>query len=235
VRQADGHRPRSRAGRQAAAAALLAPLAAAPFFLISGSASAQEGNKVSATVDNKFDPATINVKAGDEVTWTNAGGAHTVTGGENAPDPASPIGNNNLFDPNATVKVKFDKPGTYKYFCQPHLAVGMVGEVVVAEAAAGSATGTAKPTAPEASNSPGTNSAAASPTAPAGPDPRVTPRSTTRCLDALDEQRSEEEAAMAGSGSSSRCSHAASNLFLGLLFALHPLAPRDLTDRALAP
>ena len=126
-----GIAPRSRAGRQAAAAALLAPLAAAPFFLISGSASAQEGNKVSATVDNKFDPATINVKAGDEVTWTNAGGAHTVTGGENAPDPASPIGNNNLFDPNATVKVKFDKPGTYKYFCQPHLSVGMIGEIVV--------------------------------------------------------------------------------------------------------
>jgi plastocyanin len=89
------------------------------------------GTEVAATVDNKFEPAKLEVKVGQEVTWTNTGGAHTVTGGKDAPDPASPIGNNNLFDPNATVKKKFDKAGTYDYFCQPHLSVGMVGQIVV--------------------------------------------------------------------------------------------------------
>jgi plastocyanin len=210
---------RSRAGRQAAAAVLLAPLAAAPLLLISGSASAQAGNEVAATAENKFEPATINVKAGEEVTWTNTGGAHTVTGGEEAPDPASPIGNNNLFDPNATVKVKFDKPGTYKYFCQPHLAVGMVGEVVVAEAAAGSATGTAKPSGTAGTSNPGTNSAAASPTAPAGPDPGRDEEINAEVMEALDEQRSNEEAAMGRFRIILTLLTAASILFLGLLFA----------------
>jgi plastocyanin len=221
-----GIAPRSRAGRQAAAALLLAPLAAAPLLLVSGSAAAQEGNQVTATADNKFEPAKIEIKAGDEVTWTNAGGAHTVTGGENAPDPASPIGNNNLFDPNATVKIKFDKAGTYKYFCQPHLTVGMVGEVVVAEAAAGSATGTAAPSGTGGASASGTagpspaqNTAASSPTAAPGPAPTRDHEVNAEVMEALDEQRADEEAAMGRFRIILTLLTAASILFLGLLFA----------------
>jgi plastocyanin len=80
---------------------------------------------------NQFDPATLEIKVGDEVTWVSDG-FHTVTGGDNGtPDPASPIGNTPLSAPGQTVKKKFDKPGTYKYFCQPHVSLGMKGEIVV--------------------------------------------------------------------------------------------------------
>ncbi|HVF20481.1 MAG TPA: plastocyanin/azurin family copper-binding protein [Mycobacteriales bacterium] len=96
------------------------------------SAPAAEPGTVTATVDNKFEPAELQVKVGDKVTWKNAGGFHTVTGGETAPDPASPLGDKPLADAGATHEVTFDKPGSYPYFCQPHAALGMKGTIVVA-------------------------------------------------------------------------------------------------------
>lgn len=90
------------------------------------------GTEVKATIASQFLPPTLQVKVGSEVTWLNEGGIHTVTGGTDAPDPASPVGNHMLDTPGKTVKVKFDKPGTYDYFCVPHLSVGMKGQIVVA-------------------------------------------------------------------------------------------------------
>ncbi|HVE97718.1 MAG TPA: plastocyanin/azurin family copper-binding protein [Mycobacteriales bacterium] len=87
--------------------------------------------EVIATGENKFEPAEIKVKVGDKVTWKNAGGFHTVTGGEESVDPASPIGDKSLADATSTHEVTFDKPGTYPYFCQPHVSIGMKGTVVV--------------------------------------------------------------------------------------------------------
>ncbi|HVE98255.1 MAG TPA: plastocyanin/azurin family copper-binding protein [Mycobacteriales bacterium] len=130
------------------ATAVLLPLAAASTFLLAGAASAQATADVAAT-GTVFDPATVEVAVGGTVTWTNKDGFHTVTGGEGPEDPASPIGNNPLTSPGATVKITFDKPGTYPYFCEPHLSVGMKGEVVVkaagGAAAAPSAGATASP------------------------------------------------------------------------------------------
>ncbi len=96
------------------------------------SAPAGGGDEVRALNTNVFDPAELTVKVGATVTWSNEGSFHTVTGGDGAEDPASPIGNQTLADASATHKVTFDKPGTYQYFCQPHASLGMKGTIVVA-------------------------------------------------------------------------------------------------------
>jgi len=91
-----------------------------------------EPGVVTASGDNVFTPAEITVKVGEKVTWKNTGGFHTVTGGDGAADPASPIGDKPLADAGSTHEVTFDKAGTYPYFCQPHASLGMKGTVVVA-------------------------------------------------------------------------------------------------------
>ena len=73
-----------------------------------------------------FVPATLTVKVGTQVIWTNETNApHTVTsdtGAFNTP--------NNL-EPNQTFKVIFNKPWTYTYYCNFHLY--MKGKIIVTE------------------------------------------------------------------------------------------------------
>ena len=86
------------------------------------------GDKVLASAANKFEPASLKVKVGTTVTWT-AQGYHTVTSGTpEAADPNGPMKGPGGFQ---TYSVKFTKAGTYKYYCDPHKTVGMVGEIVV--------------------------------------------------------------------------------------------------------
>ena len=98
----------------------------------SPAAPAGGGTEVKATAANQFAPATLEVKVGTEVTFANEGGYHTVVGGDGTPDPASPIGGNIVLAAAGDMaKVKFDKPGSYAYFCVPHLSVNMKGTIVV--------------------------------------------------------------------------------------------------------
>lgn len=73
-----------------------------------------------------FTPKAITIRVGDTVTWTNAGGIHTVTG-----DGADP------FCGTANVPIAcshtFTAVGTFPYHCVPHQAFGMVGSVTVLE------------------------------------------------------------------------------------------------------
>lgn len=74
--------------------------------------------------DNVFTPASITVQVGDTVTWNNIGGYHNVEADDGS------FGN----DPSPTAwsySHTFTAPGTYTYFCAPHQAEGMVGEVIV--------------------------------------------------------------------------------------------------------
>lgn len=69
-----------------------------------------------------FDPASVTVKVGDTVTWTNNDSTtHTITGdgGLNSGDVA----------PGSTYSKTFDKAGTYSYHCSIHKT--MTGTVVV--------------------------------------------------------------------------------------------------------
>ncbi len=77
-------------------------------------------------VDFAFDPETVTVAPGTEVTWTNQDDLnHTVTSGEGSPvefDSGS-------FTGGETFSMSFDEPGEYRYFCAIHNQ--MTGSVTV--------------------------------------------------------------------------------------------------------
>jgi plastocyanin len=93
-------------------------------------AAAADPAKIS--IDNfTFAPATLTVKAGTTVTWTNKDDIpHAIASATNA------FAKSKALDTDDTYAFTFTAPGTYKYFCylHPH----MVGSIVV-EAATGSA------------------------------------------------------------------------------------------------
>jgi plastocyanin len=87
-----------------------------------------------------FVPATVNVRLGDTVTWTNPGLiTHTVTfdpaQAANNDEVALPAGvapfASNDMEEDATFSHTFTVKGTYKYVCKYHEAMGMVGTVIV--------------------------------------------------------------------------------------------------------
>jgi amicyanin len=84
------------------------------------------------SIDNfTYNPATLTVKAGTTVTWTNKDDIpHAVASATNA------FAKSKALDTDDTFSFTFTTPGTYKYFC--HLHPYMVGSIVV-EAATGSA------------------------------------------------------------------------------------------------
>ena len=97
----------------------------------------------------RFDPATITVKAGDAIKFTNVtGGPHSVGFdpakvppavqpqlGANMPGDHSmgALEGPMLLQPNETYVVSFAKipAGSYDFHCTPHLALGMKGVITV--------------------------------------------------------------------------------------------------------
>lgn len=172
---------RTRAAHKVAAVIVSAPLLLAPLAGSSPAAALPTQaapNTIEALAENKFAPDTLTVPVGTTVTWVNKGGFHTLLGGDGAPDPSSPIGDNQLGE-GATVQKTFDKPGTYPFFCTPHQSLAMKGVIIVTAAAGGAATGSgsAGPSASaSASGSAGTGSGTASVAAvSAGPSGSVAP------------------------------------------------------------
>ena len=96
--------------------------------LVMAAAPARAANQtVTATSSNEFVPAAVTVFQGESVTWNNVGGGfHNVHFDDNSfdmppdPDPAS-----------WAVPRSFNTPGTFRYYCEAHLADGMVGTVTV--------------------------------------------------------------------------------------------------------
>ena len=81
------------------------------------------GGTPAKIIDFGFDPASITVKVGESVTWTNTGAApHTVTADDNSFDSKSLAG-------GATFTQTFAKAGTFAYHCAIH--PGMKGTVTV--------------------------------------------------------------------------------------------------------
>jgi plastocyanin len=78
--------------------------------------------KVSMAKSYRFDPKTIEIKAGDTVTWTNNDNfTHTVK--------VDGQGDHKV-GRGDSVSIKFDKPGSYHYVCTLH-SKDMDGTVVV--------------------------------------------------------------------------------------------------------
>jgi plastocyanin len=95
----------------------------------------------------KFDPATLTIKQGDAVKWTVVSGpphnvsfyADSIPSGAqnqlnaNMPNPMSPLTSPLFNNPGESYTISFAgvPKGTYKYFCTPHQALGMHGQLTV--------------------------------------------------------------------------------------------------------
>jgi plastocyanin len=73
--------------------------------------------------DFSFTPKTVTIDVGDTVTWINAQGSHDVQSDKALfKSPAAPV---------QRFSFTFTAPGTIGYHCNPHVAFGMVGTVIV--------------------------------------------------------------------------------------------------------
>lgn len=80
-----------------------------------------------------FQPASITINAGDQVTWSNTSSdTHTSTSGSGC--AANGIWASGNLAPGATFSHTFNTPGTFPYFCEPHCGMGMTGTVTVVSA-----------------------------------------------------------------------------------------------------
>lgn len=95
-----------------------------------------------------FAPETLTVRRGDRIRFVNAsGGPHNVAFdpekvpdaveaalGAGLPDQIAPLAGplvveeNGVYTMTVTAAVR---PGTYEYYCMPHVAMGMTGQLVV--------------------------------------------------------------------------------------------------------
>jgi plastocyanin len=97
-------------------AALLAIFSGVMLITIAIHASVPpDEQKTSVKIDNfTFNPATVTVKAGSTVHWTNSDDIpHNVASTDK-------LFKSKVMDTNEEFEYKFDKPGTYEYFCSLH-------------------------------------------------------------------------------------------------------------------
>ena len=87
-----------------------------------------------------FEPAIIEVKAGQTVVWKNSSReVHTVTAdpgqATNAQDVALPKGaqkfDSGYLNPSQSYEHTFRTPGTYQYVCTLHEVQRMIGQIIV--------------------------------------------------------------------------------------------------------
>ena len=138
------------AGQPAAGASASAPAGGAA----TGSATAMaptgktvEVKMIGDASGYKYDPSTLTIKQGDAVKFTVVSGpphnvsfyADSIPAGANAqlsanmPNPMSPLTSPLFNNPGESYTVSFAgvPKGTYKFFCTPHQALGMHGQVTV--------------------------------------------------------------------------------------------------------
>ncbi len=89
--------------------------------------------------DHEFMPSTVTVLEGDSVLWSWIDDFHDVVAG-NDPDSTTGAFDSGILNAGASFEVQFGKEllksyrvnnNTYDYICNPHYAMGMVGEVIV--------------------------------------------------------------------------------------------------------
>jgi plastocyanin len=121
--------------------------AAAPAAAPAAGGGAHDVNMVLEGSTYKFDPSDLTIKAGDVINFHNkSGGPHNVSfwadsipkGGADVlkgtmPDQMAPLEGPLLTEQDAVYKVSFAgaPAGDYKFYCLPHLALGMHGKITV--------------------------------------------------------------------------------------------------------
>jgi plastocyanin len=123
----------------AMAAMLVSGLVFASAFSSATEAYAQTGKSVQVEIvkeatnlkDKSYSPNPVKVQPGTTVVWKNVdSAAHTVTSGKGATDKdAGKLFDSKILGPKKEFSFKFDKKGTFDYFCQLHPT--MVGKVAV--------------------------------------------------------------------------------------------------------
>jgi plastocyanin len=91
----------------------------------------QSSHAVDVT-NNVFTPDQLTISAGDTVVWTNSEGFHNVNGTQTT-YPSNPESFGNGTGTGWTFSHVFTLAGTYDYQCDPHVGLGMVGQIVVEE------------------------------------------------------------------------------------------------------
>ena len=82
---------------------------------------------VRLTADFRFSPETVTISPGTTVRWeSDASIFHTVT-----PDGHGEFGRRDFFNAGDSFEHTFGGPGTFDYFCEPHVSFGMRGQIVV--------------------------------------------------------------------------------------------------------
>ena len=107
----------------------------------------KSGPVVEMTAARQFDPARLEVEAGDEIVFLNGSAdAHSVTadaqeiprgasyfasGGFSSEEQATDDLAGSLIDPGDELVITLTTPGRYAYYCIPHRDQGMSGVIVV--------------------------------------------------------------------------------------------------------
>lgn len=85
------------------------------------------GETINATDTPAFSRPSVTITAGTAVRWVNTGVMlHTVT-----PDGHGEWTSQSLTTTGETFIHTFDTPGTYAYYCEPHVGSGMTGTITV--------------------------------------------------------------------------------------------------------
>ena len=86
------------------------------------------GNATEVVIsDFAFSAPTITIDRGESVRWRNTTrNFHTVT-----PNGHQAFGERQTGTQGQTFETRFDTPGRYLYYCEPHRSLGMTGEIVV--------------------------------------------------------------------------------------------------------
>jgi plastocyanin len=119
----------------------------AALLLLSGPATAQptkpaEHAEIKGTPQLTWEPANVTIAPGGTVTFKIVGPTpHPVGSGSAPPNEdgkfdTSGCGIDQLSGDGASCTVRFQKAGTYPYFCTLHFAAGMVGTITVGSSAA---------------------------------------------------------------------------------------------------
>lgn len=77
--------------------------------------------------DFAFSAPVVTIARGESVRWRSSTSTfHTVT-----PDGHQAFAGRQMNGSGQTYEVRFDTPGRYRYYCEPHRALGMTAEVIV--------------------------------------------------------------------------------------------------------
>lgn len=121
----------------------------------------------------KFNPARLQIQAGDTVVWEAGDDSHTVTARDGTFDSST----RGTMDEGDQFRWRFRAPGTYAYFCRVHHSRGMLGEIVVVDPSAATSTTRLTPVTAAA-----TTSTTAAATATATTDTTLPVTTTSRVL-----------------------------------------------------